>query len=181
MRSDILRGESPAVVRGDGWVLCHTHKRWNVSETRDTTKGGGTTYDDLPLLALENQFNEMIAKLLTIRQVYKEPARQPVPPCQNHSIDGAAADHALADQTRDVEAILATLYPIELAIMQTRAQTITGLAVKARHAAYVMSQYWEAPLDQIDWDARAVRLLIEAVCETAGVSPISRAAVDADR
>lgn len=123
----------------------------------------------------------MIAKLLTIRQVCKEPARQPAPPCQNRSIDGAGADHALADQTRDVEAILATLYPIELAIMQTRAQTITGLAVKARHAAYVMSQYWEAPLDQIDWDARAVRLLIEAVCETAGVSPIFRGAVDADR
>jgi hypothetical protein len=107
-----------------------------VSETPDATKGGGTTYDDLPLLALERQFNE---------------------------------------------AILAALYPIELAIMQTRAQTITGLAVKARHAAYVMSQYWEAPLDQIDWDARTVRLLIEAVCETAGASPIFRGAVDADR
>lgn len=153
-----------------------------MSETPDTTKRGGTTYDDdLPLLALEKQFNEMIAKLVTITQLYKEPARQPVPPCPNRPIDGAAAKHILADQTRDVEAILATLYPIELAIMQTRAQTITGLAVKARHAAYVMSQYWEAPLDQIDWDARAVRLLIEAVCETAGASPIFRSAVDADR
>jgi hypothetical protein len=152
-----------------------------VSETPDATKGGGTTYDDLPLLALERQFNEMIAKLLAITRAYKEPARQPVPPCPNRSIDGAAAKHALADQTRDVEAILAALYPIELAIVQTRAQTITGLAVKARHAAYVMSQYWEAPLDHIDWDARTVRLLIEAVCETAGASPIFRSAVDADR
>jgi len=152
-----------------------------VSKTPDTTKGSGTTYDDLTLLALERQFNEMIAKLLTITQVYKEPARQPVPPCPKRSTNGATAKHALADQTRDVEAILATLYPIELAIMQTRAQTITGLAVKARHAAYVMSQYWEAPLDQIDWDARAVRLLIEAVCETAGVSPAFLGAVDADR
>jgi hypothetical protein len=62
--------------------------------------------------------------------------------------------------------------------MQTRAQAITGLAVKAAH---VMSQYWEAPRDQIDWDARAVRLLIEAVCETAGASPIFLGAVDADR
>jgi hypothetical protein len=152
-----------------------------VSETPDTTRGGGTTYDDLPLLALEKQFNEMITKLLTITQVYKEPARQPVPPCANRSFDQAAAKHALADQTRDIEALLATLYPIELAIMQTPAQTITGLGVKARHAAYVMSQYWEAPLDQIDWDAQAVRLLIEAVCETAGVSPVFRGAVDADR
>jgi hypothetical protein len=145
------------------------------------TKRDGTAHDDLPLLALEKQFNEMIAKLLTLTQTYKEPARQPVPPYPNRSIDEAAAKHALADQTKDVEAILATLYPIELAIMQTRAQTITGLAVKARHAAYAMSQYWEAPLDQIDWDARAVRLLIEAVCGTAGVSPIFRGAVDTDR
>jgi hypothetical protein len=59
------------------------------------------------------------------------------------------------------------LYPIEQAIMQTPACTIAGLGVKARHAAYVMSQYWEAPIDVIDWDARTVRLLIEAVCELA--------------
>jgi hypothetical protein len=65
--------------------------------------------------------------------------------------------------------------------MQTPARTITGLGVKARRAAYVMSQYWEAPIDQIDWDARAVRLLIEAVCEIAGVLPGFRGAIDADR
>lgn len=148
-----------------------------MSETPDTTKAIDTTCDDLPLLALERQFNEMIAKLLAIRQAYQEPAQQPIPPCSKRSTDG----HALADQTRDVEAILATLYPVELAIVQTPAQTVTGLAVKARHAAYVMSQYWDAPLDQIDWDARAVRLLIEAVCETAGISPGFSGAVDADR
>jgi hypothetical protein len=69
--------------------------------------------------------------------------------------------------TGEVERILARLYPIEQAIMQTPACTIAGLGVKARHAAYVMSQYWEAPIDVIDWDARTVRLLIEAVCELA--------------
>jgi hypothetical protein len=31
----------------------------------------------------------------------------------------------------------------------------------------VLSQYWEAPIDRIDWDARAVPLLIEAVCDVA--------------
>ena len=51
--------------------------------------------------------------------------------------------------------------------MQTPARTIAGLGVKARHAAYVMSQYWEEPIDRIDWDARAARLLIEAVCDFA--------------
>ncbi|HTO68143.1 MAG TPA: hypothetical protein VMM15_43555, partial [Bradyrhizobium sp.] len=65
---------------------------------------------------------------------------------------------------RKAEAVLARLAPIEQAIMATPARTIAGLGVKARHAAYVMSHYWEAPIDRIDWDARAVRLLIEAVC-----------------
>jgi hypothetical protein len=63
-----------------------------------------------------------------------------------------------------VETILARLYPIKQAIIQTAARTIPGLGVKARHAAYVMCQYWVTPIDHIDWDARAVRLLIEAVC-----------------
>ena len=70
-------------------------------------------------------------------------------------------------KTKQAESILAHLYPIEQAIMATPAHTIVGLGVKARHAAYVMSQYWEAPIDQIDWDTRAARLLIEAVCEVA--------------
>ena len=52
--------------------------------------------------------------------------------------------------------------------MQTPARTMAGLSVKARHAAYVTSQYWEAPIDKLDWDAQAVRLLIEAVCDFAG-------------
>jgi hypothetical protein len=63
--------------------------------------------------------------------------------------------------------ILARLQPIERAIMQTPVYTITGLGVKARHAAYVMSKYWEAPADQIDCDEQVVRLLIEAICKLA--------------
>jgi hypothetical protein len=35
--------------------------------------------------------------------------------------------------------------------------------------AYVTSEYWSAPIDRIDWDARAVRLLIEAVRNIARV------------
>jgi hypothetical protein len=63
--------------------------------------------------------------------------------------------------------ILARLYPIERAIMAAPAYSIVGLGVKARHAAYVMSQYWEEPTDKIDWEAQAIRLLIEAVCDVA--------------
>jgi hypothetical protein len=63
--------------------------------------------------------------------------------------------------------------------MATPARTIVGLGVKARHAAYVMSQYWEEQVDQIDWEAKAVRLLIEAVCEVGRVPlPLRNLRVD---
>src|SRR6266545_8360376 len=73
----------------------------------------------------------------------------------------------LIDEARmkdDDEKVLARLAPIEQAIMETPATTIAGLGVKARHVAYVLSEYWEVPIDQIDWEARAVRLLIESIC-----------------
>jgi hypothetical protein len=59
-------------------------------------------------------------------------------------------------QAKHVEAILALLYPIERAIMAAPAYTIIGLGVKARHAAYVMSQYWEEPIDEIDWESQII-------------------------
>jgi hypothetical protein len=76
---------------------------------------------------------------------------------------------ASGEDPRQVEALLARLDPIERAIMATSAHTLAGLGVKARHAAYVTSQYWEDPVDKVDWEAKAVRLLIEAVCELARV------------
>ncbi len=82
-----------------------------------------------------------------------------------------------ADRT---EAIPRRLYPIEQQIVQTPASTIVGLGAKARHAAHVMSQYWEEDLGQIDWEAKAVRCLIEAVCEVAGAAlPFRDSEVDA--
>jgi hypothetical protein len=59
--------------------------------------------------------------------------------------------------TRKIESVLARLEPVEQAIMATPARTITGLGIKARHAAYVVSEHWDAPIEQIDYDARAVR------------------------
>jgi hypothetical protein len=100
--------------------------------------------NDAALLALGKRFDALAAELDRDR--------------------GELGREALAKQ---VEATLARLYPIEQAIMRTPASTIAGLGVKARHAAYVLSQYWEAPVDRIDWDARAVRLLIEAICDIA--------------
>jgi hypothetical protein len=106
--------------------------------------------NDAVLLALQARFDAIAAKLdrAAVRR------REHVDP------------EAL---TKEVEATLARLDPIERAIMDTPARTIVGLAVKARHAAYVSSEYWEAPIDLLEWDARAVHLLIEAVCDVARV------------
>jgi hypothetical protein len=107
--------------------------------------------DDAGLLALQAQFDELVGDLLVVQARDMDLA----------GIDaGTTMNHA--------EAILARLYPIEQAIMQTRALTIAGLGVKACHAAYVMSEYWEAPIEQLDWDAQTIRLLIEAVCNFTG-------------
>jgi hypothetical protein len=125
------------------------------------------TNDDSTLLALERKFNEIAADLFTARRTRDELAAcsvsRPSEP-RSELLRTAWGEEA---RTRHVETILARLDPIERAIMATPARTIAGLGVKARHAAYVMSQYWEEPVDQIDWEAKAVRLLIEAVCEVA--------------
>ena len=101
---------------------------------------------DSALLALGKQFEEIAAE---IQRLY-----------HSASMDGHLGQ---------IEAMLGRLQPVETAIMAMPARTIGGLGVKARHAAYVMSEYWNRPTDQIDWDARAVRRLIEAVCESAGM------------
>lgn len=73
------------------------------------------------------------------------------------------------NQSRAIESVLGRLEPVERAIMAAPARTIVGLGIKARHAAYVVSEHWDAPVEQIDWHARAIRLLIEAICKAAGV------------
>ena len=126
------------------------------------------TDDDAGLLALEAQFYSLVAELVAAQKasgaaIYPDGQ----PSARDNGEAGSEPDANQGDRTKGAEAVLARLYPIEQAIMATPARTITGLGVKARHAAYVMSHYWEAPIDQIDWDAQAVRLLIEAVCDVA--------------
>jgi hypothetical protein len=125
--------------------------------------------EDTALLALEERFNVLVAELATIQETNRRSSdsRSFSPGVElSHDRIGFEA------QTGQLEAILTSLCPIECAIMQTPARTIAGLGVKARHAAYVMSNYWEAPIDRVDWDARAVHLLIEAICDVAG-TPLS--------
>jgi hypothetical protein len=109
--------------------------------------------DNTGLLALEMQINRIVAELRAAQGLKTRPEAGSEPEAGDHKVE--------------VESILARLYPVEQRIMQTPARTIAGLAVKPRHAAYVMSQHWEVPADRIDWHARAVRLLIEAVCHVA--------------
>jgi hypothetical protein len=127
--------------------------------------------DDSPLLALEKQFNAIIAELLAVERLFRDQKRNPGPAARSperSTIESCVGEHTHdAVMTEQIDSVLARLHPIERAIMQTPARTMAGLSVKARHAAYVTSQYWEAPIDKLDWDARAVRLLIEAVCDFA--------------
>ena len=117
----------------------------SVDTIAETLPETSTRENDAALLALEKRFNALAAELdRDVECLREEVGREAL--------------------TKEVEA---TLAPIERAIMETPACTIAGLGVKARHAAHVLSQYWEAPIDRIDWDARAVRLLIEAVCDVA--------------
>ena len=80
---------------------------------------------------------------------------------------------AINPSAERIEAILAQLDPIERAIMTTPAASVVGLGVKARHAAHVLSHYWIDSTDTLDWDVRAVRLLIESTCTVAGVGLLS--------
>jgi hypothetical protein len=119
---------------------------------------GETTDDDLALMALGKQFEEVAAEVQTLYNPAEPNGR-----------------------LEQIEATLARLEPLERAIMTMPARTTAGLAVKARHAAYVMSEYWNGPIDRIDWDARVVRHLIEAVCKVAHVPlPFGGAAGDVE-
>jgi len=125
------------------------------------------TKDDSALLTLERQFNEVAADLFVVQRAKDELAACSVSRSSESKSELLRPGYSEEVRIKQLETILARLEPIERAIMATPAHTIAGLGVKARHAAYAMSQYWEEPVDQIDWEAKAVRLLIEAVCEVA--------------
>jgi hypothetical protein len=120
---------------------------------------------DSALLELDRQFTALMSEVLAVERENKQRVH-------NHStaIDGRHPAQDRFDEeaaTQRMEAVLSRLERIERGIMQTPANTIAGLGVKARHAAHVTSEFWNAPIDRIDWDAQAVRLLIEAVCRMA--------------
>jgi hypothetical protein len=164
-----MRKKQMSEIRAD----VHPHAQDNEN-ARSASFGASTPSApdaDAALIALEQQFDTISAELLALERLrddrtrYQDPAIQAL---EQSTKEPRGRDHACDEVvTRQIETILTRLDPVERAIMQTQACTIAGLSVKARHAAYVMSQYWEVPIDQIDWDAQAVRLLIEAVCSVA--------------
>jgi hypothetical protein len=138
---------------------------------------------DDALLALEQQF-EVLAREITVlsRMCAAQHGKGRRPHCTTGSANagdpsergriaacaGNETDRDAVERCERLEAALARLEPIERAMMATPAHTAIGLGVKARHTAYVISEYWAEPLEKADWDRRAVRLLIEAVCALAG-------------
>lgn len=120
---------------------------------------------DDAFLVLAEQFDALVAELAAVQGLSDELITDAL---QHGQQPGTDAGEDCDIGTNEIEAVLARLYPVELTILATPARTINDLGVKARHAAYVMSQYWEAPINQLDWDARTIRLLIEAVCNVAG-------------
>lgn len=130
--------------------------------------------DDLDSSRIDAGFNCLVAELVAAQNA-NDP-RAIYPDARPLARDNVQADYESdieqEDRTKKAEDVLARLYPVEQAILATPARAIAGLGVKARHAAYVMSQYWEGPIDQIHWDARTIRLLIESVYDFAG-TPMS--------
>jgi hypothetical protein len=127
----------------------------NGTESLDRSKPMATGGDDGKLLTLEAQLDALIGQLLAAERsnVDRVASADQLPAEPDNARDGSQDAPVSEAQRKRVEAILARLYPIERAIMTAPAYTIIGLAVKARHAAYVMSQYWEEPADKIDWEA----------------------------
>lgn len=104
--------------------------------------------EDLALVQLDTVFVALMSEIS---------ARQPQQGGGQARRDAESVRSDEASRTRKTESVLARLEPVEQAIMATPARTIVGLGIKARHAAYVVSEHWDAPIEQIDWDARAVR------------------------
>jgi len=137
-------------------------------ETGASAEAGGPevpTGTHTTLLVLADQLDSLVAELAAVQGLSDVITTKSLQPSPQPKAEAGENYHTGASQA---EVVLARLYPVELTILTTPAQTIADLGVKARHAAYVMSEYWEAPINQLDWNARTARLLIEAVCNFAG-------------
>jgi hypothetical protein len=131
-------------------------------------RGAARSAPDAMLVALGSQFEALSTELAALQSGTAVTFAPTATPC------GELNDETAIDPSAErIEAILTLLDPIERAIMATPAASVVGLGVKARHAAHVLSHYWINPASTLDWDVRAVRLLIESTCSVAGVGLLS--------
>ncbi|WP_316171769.1 hypothetical protein [Bradyrhizobium sp. SZCCHNRI1058] len=130
----------------------------------DTSRGTELHGNETALLALAEQFDTLVAELSAVQN----PTDGSINALQRGSQPKTEPGENTEAGISKTEAVLARLYPVELSILATPASTTADLGVKARHAAYVVSEYWEAPVEHLDWDARTIRLLIEAICSFTG-------------
>jgi hypothetical protein len=126
-------------------------------------QGSPESDPDAILVALGRKFDALSAELALLQK-----QDHPYPPADMPSENCGREEMAKPSLER-IEAVLKSLDPIERAIMAIPARTVVGLGVKARHAAHVLSNYWTDAPEQLDWDARTIRLLIESACSVAGV------------
>ena len=118
---------------------------------------------DAVLVALGRKFEALSAELAMLQNEEEGLASQDR---RVERLESRAMFNPLIER---IEGVLGLLDPIERAIMAVPAKTVVGLGVKARHAAQVLSNYWTDAPERLDWDARAIRLLIESTCNVAGV------------
>jgi hypothetical protein len=50
--------------------------------------------------------------------------------------------------------------------------TLAGAGVRARATMYTARHWWDTPLADLDWPEKHCRMLIETLCEAAGLPPI---------
>jgi len=137
---------------------------WRALPSEQTENGSDT---DAELVALGLRFEALSAELAVLQGQESE---KPSALTQRSDRKGNAV---ITPSVQRIETLLKRLEPIERAIMAIPAMTVAGLGVKARHAAHVLSHYWTDSPERLDWDARAVRRLIESTCILAGVALVS--------
>jgi hypothetical protein len=118
---------------------------------------------DATLVALGHKFEALSAELAALQRE-EDTVKHTTP--RDEQLPNESSISPLGER---IEAVLTRLDPVERAIMTIPAKTVVGLGVKARHAAYVLSNYWADVPERLDWDARTIRLLIESTCTVAGI------------
>jgi hypothetical protein len=75
----------------------------------------------------------------------------------------------LSTLNRKFNPMQAEVGSVEDQIMEATARTVAGLRVNAMVAVRCAHHLWEKPFDDLDYDQKTIRSLIEAVCVVTGL------------